>query len=182
MKELSLHILDLSMNSIRANCTNLEIFIEEDNLKDLITIKIEDNGDGMKKEFLERVIDPFTTTRTTRKVGLGIPLMKANAEACDGSFSISSTPKVGTKLEAIFKLSHIDRPIMGDISSVACMLFCSHPDVNLNFRYKVKENEFSLSSQEINLELDGVSIQEPEVRTMIENILNSELEELNIEA
>lgn len=182
MKELSLHILDLSMNSVRANCKELKVEIEENSSKDSIVIKIDDDGDGMEKEFLEKVIDPFTTTRTTRKVGLGIPLMKANAEACEGDLEISSETGVGTKLSAKFKLSHIDRPIMGDIASVMCMLYCSHPEINVVFKYRVNSNEFSLSSKEINQELEGLPINTPEVRLMIEDILKAELAELNFSA
>ena len=169
------------MNSIRANCTSLKIEISENNTSDLLSIFIEDDGDGMSKDFLEKVIDPFTTTRTTRKVGLGIPLMKANSESCDGMFNIYSELGKGTNLQSTFKHSHIDRPIMGDIASVAGMLFSSHPEVNIQFIYNVDNKEFSLSSEEIKQELGEVSIQEPEVKIMIESILKTELDEIGAE-
>jgi DNA mismatch repair ATPase MutL len=180
MKELSLHILDIVMNSVRAKANNIEVKIIENTDKDLLSITITDNGFGMDKEMVKRVLDPFTTTRTTRKVGLGIPLFKANAEACNGNFSITSKLNTGTTVTANFQLSNIDRPILGDIATVITMVFCSHPNIDVSFIYNKNNNSYSIKTEQIKAELDGVSMQELEVKSLINNIIASELEALNI--
>jgi|LGOV01.1.fsa_nt_gb DNA mismatch repair ATPase MutL len=180
MKELSLHILDIAMNSVRADASILGIEIHENTDGDYLSIKITDNGFGMDDEMVKSVLDPFTTTRTTRKVGLGIPLFKANAENCNGNFSLSSKLNIGTKLIANFQLSNIDRPILGNISSVISMLFCSHPDIQISFTYKKDKKKYSLSSEEVKQELQGVSIQDLEIMKLVEEIIQSELDIISI--
>ncbi len=180
MKELSLHILDIVMNSVRANASEIRVEIIEDTYKDLLSIIITDNGFGMDEEMVKSVLDPFTTTRTTRKVGLGIPLFKANAEACNGHFTITSKLNIGTTVTANFQLSNIDRPILGDIAIVMTMVFCSHPDIEVSFTYNKNNNYYSIKTEQIKAELDGVSMQELEVKSLINNIIASELEALNI--
>jgi len=180
MKELSLHILDIVMNSVRAEANKIGVHIIETTNIDILSIIITDNGFGMDKEMVKSVIDPFSTTRTTRKVGLGIPLFKANAEGCNGGFSIKSELNIGTIVTANFQLSNIDRPILGDISSVMSMVFCSHPDIEVSFTYKKDYNKYNISTEDIKTELGGVSMQEPEVKSAIEEIIVSELNELEI--
>jgi len=180
MKELSLHILDIAMNSIRAEASSLGIDIIENVNTDNLSIKISDNGFGMDENMVKSVLDPFTTTRTTRKVGLGIPLFKANAESCNGDFSISSKLNIGTNVIVNFQLSNIDRPILGDISSVLSMLFSSHPDIKISFSYTKDKKYFSINTEEIKSELGEISIQEPEVKIMLENIIKTELNEIDI--
>ena len=180
MKELSLHILDIAMNSLRAEASELGIEIIENTDNDILSIIITDNGFGMDEEMVKSVLDPFTTTRTTRKVGLGIPLFKANAEGCNGNFSITSVLNIGTTVTANFQLSNIDRPVLGDISSVMSMIFCSHPDIEVSFTYKKYRSKYTLATKEIKTELDGVSMQEPEVKSLIENIIVSELNEIGV--
>ena len=180
MKELSLHILDIAKNSIRAEASELVIEIIENTDKDILSIIITDNGFGMNKEMVKNVLDPFTTTRTTRKVGLGIPLFKANAEGCNGSFLITSELNIGTTVTANFQLSNIDRPVLGNISSVMSMIFCSHPDIEVSFAYKKHRSKYTLATKEIKNELGGISIQEPEVLSLVENIIISELNEIGI--
>ena len=180
MKELSLHILDIVMNSVRAEASRLGVYIIENTKTDILSIIITDNGFGMSEEMVKNVTDPFTTTRTTRKVGLGIPLFKANAEGCNGNFSIISKLNIGTTVTANFQLSNIDRPVLGDISSVMSMVFCSHPDIEVSFSYKKDDTKYGISTEEIKAELGGVSIQDPEVKSAIEDIIVSELNELMI--
>ncbi|MCK5824363.1 MAG: sensor histidine kinase [Ichthyobacteriaceae bacterium] len=178
MKELSLHILDIAMNSVKAQATELKIYIEENIKLDLLKIIIIDNGVGMTEDELVKVVDPFFTKRTTRKVGLGIPLFKANAECCGGCFSIDSTKNVGTIMKVEFQLSHIDRPIMGDIATVISMLCTSHPDINTIFKYDLNSDEFLITSEMIKDELGGVSIQDPEVGLLLKDIINNGIESL----
>ncbi len=180
MKELSLHILDIVMNSVRAEASKLGVSIIENVNEDILSIIITDNGFGMDEKMVESVLDPFTTTRTTRKVGLGIPLFKANAEGCNGDFTITSELNTGTTVTAKFQLSNIDRPILGDIASVITMIFCSHTDIEVSFIYTKDSNPYSISTSQIKNELNGVSMQDLEVKSLIEDIINSELNELKI--
>ena len=115
MKDLASHIMDIVQNSVRANAQNIEITVEEHWSDDLLTITVKDDGDGMDEETLQRVRDPFFTSRTVRKVGLGIPLFQQNAERTGGSLSITSQQGKGTIVEARFMHSHIDRPPLGAI-------------------------------------------------------------------
>ena len=115
MPEIALNVLDIAQNSVRAEASLIQISVDVDEAADTLTITIEDNGCGMTTEQTARVTDPFFTTRTTRKIGLGVPFFKMAAESTGGSFSIQSEPGVGTKVTAVFGLSHIDRMPLGDI-------------------------------------------------------------------
>ena len=133
MRELSLHILDLAQNSLTANAKRLDILITEDKAGDRLTITLKDDGKGMSPEFLKNVTSPFTTTRTTRKVGLGIPMFKANAELSGGDFDIWSEVGVGTRMTANFVLSSIDRPPLGDMVSTLVTLVIANPTFHFNY-------------------------------------------------
>ena len=127
MPELALHILDLVQNSVSAGAARVTVTIVYDTAQDTLTITIEDDGKGMPPELLTRVTSPFTTTRTTRKVGLGIPLFKQLAEMCDGELSIQSTVGKGTKTQARFRASHMDLPPMGDLKGTVETLVIACP-------------------------------------------------------
>ena len=114
MPEIALNVLDIAQNSVRAEASLIQISVDVDEAADTLTITIEDNGCGMTTEQTARVTDPFFTTRTTRKIGLGVPFFKMAAESTGGSFSIQSEPGVGTKVTAVFGLSHIDRMPLGE--------------------------------------------------------------------
>ena len=122
MKEISLHILDLAQNSIRAGAKNIVIRVLEDNAADTFMVSIADDGCGMAPEMVKAVQSPFVTTRTTRKVGLGIPLFAAGCENCEGSFRLESEPGRGTCLTGTYRRSHIDRPPLGAIADTVAML------------------------------------------------------------
>ena len=122
MKYLSMHILDIIQNSIRANASCVELNIVENKQLNTYTIIIIDNGDGMDDEMLSKVFDPFFTTRTTRKVGLGLPLLKQNAERTGGHLIVKSKPREGTIIEASFAHNNIDRPSLGDISGTIMII------------------------------------------------------------
>jgi anti-sigma regulatory factor (Ser/Thr protein kinase) len=173
MKELSLHILDIAENSVRADAQNISIDIKEDNFNNLLTIEIEDDGKGMDAEMVARVTDPFTTSRTTRKVGLGIPFLKAAAEACNGKFEITSSPGKGTGVETSFQLDHIDRMPMGNIQSTFLDLLVGYPDVHWIFNYTVDEETFHLDSGPIHEILQGIPYSEPGVLKYLKQEINS---------
>ena len=160
MRELSMHILDLAQNSIVANATLIEIDVFADTAADKLTIAIRDNGKGMSPEFVARVQDPFTTTRTVRRVGLGIPMFAEAAHECDGDLTVRSEPGNGTTVEATFKLSHIDRAPLGDIASTLIALIAANPDIDFVYRQKVDAAEFTLDTREVRAQLDGVPINE----------------------
>ena len=178
MQELSMNVLDVAENSMRAQAENVTVRIEEDAGKDLLSIMIEDDGCGMTEEQVRQVTDPFFTTRTTRKVGLGVPLFKMAAEMADGEFSIDSTPGVGTKTFASFRLSHIDRMPLGDIASTMQLLICSHEDVNVMYTHIVNGNEFFVSTAQLKEVLEGVSLETPEIRIFIGDYLKENIEAL----
>jgi signal transduction histidine kinase len=129
MEELSLHVLDIAENSIAAGAKRVEIRIDEDPAADWLTIEISDDGAGMTKEQLQRATDPFFTTRTTRRVGLGLPLLEQAARAAGGAFQIDSASGKGTKVTARFRHSHLDRQPMGDLRSTLMTLAAGHPEI-----------------------------------------------------
>ncbi len=179
MNELSLYILDICENSIHADSKNLYLTIEE-NIKDnLLIITIEDDGRGMSKEVLEKVANPFYTTRTTRKVGLGIPLFKELCELCEGSFEISSTVGVGTKDVAKFKLDSIDLPPLGNIEDTLYCLACNDKNVELTFKYIKGDKEFSFSTLEIKEVLDGIPFSEPSIMQWFKDMVKDGINEIN---
>ncbi len=163
MKELSLNILDITQNSVKANATQIDITLKESVSRDIVSINITDDGCGMSEELLNSVIDPFVTTRTTRKVGLGIPLLRQLTIDTEGSFDIHSTLGEGTKVYADFRLSHLDRPPIGDISSTIVTLISSAPDIRFVYTHSTDVGEFRVDTDEIKAQLDGIPINEPEI-------------------
>lgn len=137
MEELSLHILDIAENSIRAGATRIEIYIHEDAKNDVLTIKIKDNGAGMDKETLKKVRDPFFTTKASKKWGLGIPLLAHAARQSGGNIKIHSKPGAGTTLVATFAHSHIDRQPMGDIEETLKALIIANPGIDFAFKHRI---------------------------------------------
>ncbi len=180
MKDLSLHILDIVQNSIRARSSLIEIEIEEKPEQNRLVITISDNGSGMTPEQLKRAIDPFYTSRSTRKVGLGLPLLKQNAEMTGGSFRIESETGKGTTVEAVFGLNHIDRPVMGDLVGTLLILICSQEETNYVFKHQTPSGEFELDTRVIKQTLENVKITQPEVRSFLKEILQENLEQIQI--
>ena len=179
MNELSLYILDICENSIHADSKNLYLTIEESIKDNLLIITIEDDGRGMSKEVLEKVANPFYTTRTTRKVGLGIPLFKELCELCEGSFEISSTVGVGTKDVAKFKLDSIDLPPLGNIEDTLYCLACNDKNVELTFKYIKGDKEFAFSTLEIKEVLDGIPFSEPSIMQWFKDMVIEGINGLN---
>ena len=163
MKEISLHILDIMHNSITAGATLVELTVEEDANKDILSFTVKDNGKGMSSEVLLVVTDPFTTGRTTRKVGLGIPLVKQAAEATGGNMTITSELGVGTTLTATFCYSHIDRQPLGDIVQTMHQLITSFEDVDFLYTHIINSKSFTVDTREIKKVLGGVSLRENDI-------------------
>lgn len=178
MEELSLHLLDLIQNSVSAGASLVRILISETG--DELTISLEDNGCGMSPELLERVVSPFATTRTTRKVGLGIPMFRQAALSTGGRFDITSQKGVGTRIDAVFSLSHIDRAPMGDLAGTMLSQVLMTPDTpDYYLNYRVGDAEFEFDTLEIKQMLGGVPLTEPDVAVWIKSFLQEGLESLN---
>ena len=164
MPELALHILDLVQNSVSAGATRVVVTIFYDTAQDTLLISIEDNGKGMPPELLARVESPFATTRTTRKVGLGIPLFKQVAEMCGGQLTLQSTVGKGTKTQATFIASHMDLPPMGDLKGTLETLIIANPErPDFYLIYRVDEEEFVFDTAVIREAVGGLPLNEPEI-------------------
>lgn len=163
MREISLHILDIVQNSIVAGASLIEVSIMESTEKNEFAVTIKDNGKGMDEELVKRVIDPFTTSRTTRKVGLGIPLFKTAAELTGGYFKIESELGKGTVVTAVFIKDSIDRQPLGDIAGTMLGLFTSYEDIDFIYTHVVDEKSFSADTREIKNILGGVSLSQSDV-------------------
>lgn len=155
LEDLSAHVLDIAENSVMANSTEVRIEILEERSADRLTFSVEDNGKGMTEDFVAKVTDPFTTTRTTRRVGMGLPFLRQSAELCEGGLEIRSKPGKGTKTTATFRMSSIDRPPLGDIPATMMALIMGSPEVHWTYRHKTDSGEFVLDLDEIIEALDG---------------------------
>lgn len=156
MEDISLHILDIVENSIRAEAKKIIIKIEENLMENKLILEIEDNGKGIPPELKEKIKDPFYTTKENKKVGLGLSLLEQSVKEADGNLYIDSVPDKGTKIKAIFTYDHIDRKPLGNINETLETLFASHPEINFLFEYKSNENTYKLDSNDF--KKDGVDI------------------------
>lgn len=171
MRELSLNVLDIVQNSITANANLIEIMLVEDINNDILKINIFDNGKGMTDEQIKSVTDPFYTTRTTRKIGLGIPLFKMAAEMSGGSFKIESTVGSGTKIYTSYIHSSIDRMPVGNINETVSMLIRMNPDIDFVYTHTFNEKSYSLDTRELREQLEDVPLDTPEVIDWINEYL-----------
>lgn len=171
MTEISLNVLDVAENSIRADAALVVIVVHADTKADTLTIEINDNGRGMTQEQISKVEDPFFTTRKTRKVGLGVPFFKQAAECTGGSFTIASEVGKGTKVKAIFKLSHIDRMPLGDINGTIYTLITFNTNTEFLYIYRLDERSFTLDTREIKEILGDIPLDSPEVSSYIKEYL-----------
>ena len=135
MEDLSLHILDILENSVAASARTIEITIVEDTAADRLSLEISDDGEGMNEEVRGRALDPFFTTRTTRRIGLGLPLLAQAARDTGGDLELESAPGKGTTLRASFELSHPDRKPLGDLSATLGAILAGKPELDLRFEY-----------------------------------------------
>jgi len=186
MREIALHLLDIAENSVAAESKNISVHVHEDLFHDRLTACVIDDGRGMDAATAQQVQDPFYTTRTTRRVGLGIPLLKLAAEMADGSFSLQSEVGRGTWVEAEFRHSHIDRMPLGDLSSTFLTLLISHPQIEWIFLYRVtdknnRSQDFLFESGELKSELGDISLTEPEVLTFLRGLFEQGIEEVALQ-
>ena len=167
MQELSMNVLDIAQNSVAAGAPLTRITLEIDHAAGWQTLTVADNGKGMSPELAARVTDPFCTSRTTRKVGLGLPFLKMAAELTGGGMKLESTPGKGTTVTAWFVLGHIDLAPLGDMASTVTTLMQCNPDVDFVYTLAVAGEGFCADSREFRAILDGVPLSRPEVALFI---------------
>lgn len=179
LEDLSCHILDIAENSAAADAETVTLLLEERRRENWLYLSVEDDGRGMDEERCARVYDPFFTTRTTRRVGLGIPFLRQAAEACDGELTLTSRLGEGTALRASFRLDHIDRPPIGDIAATLVTLLAGNPRIRWIYRHRVDDSEFLLDSQELLAVLeDPDMLRTPAVAEWLRSYIAENLEEI----
>lgn len=161
MEDLSLHILDIAENSIAAGAKRVDIRIRESRREDLLSIEIADDGSGMKPDMVEKATDPFFTSRTTRRVGLGLPLFEQAARAAGGECRIVSRPGSGTSVTGVFRYSHVDRQPLGDIAGTLLTLVVGNPGMEFTCRRQTDDMDVFFNTAEIEAELRGAPVHSP---------------------
>jgi len=178
MKTISDHILDILQNSVTAGATFIEIIVDENKKNDFYTIKLTDNGCGMSEEILKKATDPFFTSRNTRKVGLGLSLLKQNAEKAGGFLSIESKSGAGTRVKATFQLTNIDRPPMGNIWEVLYITWVSYSSIELKYVHETEKGRFEINSSEIVEILGDVPLTNKEIKEAIYELIKNNLKSI----
>ncbi len=187
MQDISLHLLDMIENSVRAGASLVEIEIRANVPRNRLSFRVKDDGSGMDQDTIENAMNPFYTTKVERikKIGLGIPLFKQNAEACGGDFTIVSQPGEGTEISAHFKFDHIDRMPVGNIADTMLGTIVGHPECDFFFDLR-REGfngawDFTLDTRDIKKELDGIPINYPDVIGFLSEIINEGVKNTKME-
>lgn len=179
MEDLAMQILELLINSINhAKAKSIHLKIKEDVKENQIEIVVEDDGVGMDEKLINSFDNPFTSTRKTRKIGMGVPFFKGMIEQCNGSFSAQSEPGKGTIIQATMQRDHIDVPPMWDLGEM--MMFCIQADETIDYDllYQIDEKEFHFSSKEVKEQLDGFSLLEPQILLWVKDYINEGIEHI----
>jgi len=171
MEELSLHVLDIALNAFEAGATRTGIAVIEEPAADRLTLEIQDNGRGMDEAMRARASDPFYTTRTTRTVGLGLPLLRAAAEAAGGGLQIRSQPHAGTTVTACFQMSHVDRAPLGDLETTFMVLVSTRPDMELVISHRRGGAGYELRTSDLVEALGGLPLSSPEGIALARNAI-----------
>jgi Histidine kinase-, DNA gyrase B-, and HSP90-like ATPase len=180
VQDLSLHILDIVENSLAAGARRVEVRIEEDLQEDRLTIEIMDDGCGMDETMVKQALDPFFTTKTVRRVGLGLPLLAEACRICNGELCLQSCPGQGTTVKATFQHSHIDRKPLGQMGDTLITLIVGHPEVDLLYEHRKDGKVFSLDTREIKSDLGDIPLNAPQVVSALRTLILSGLEGLGI--
>jgi hypothetical protein len=178
VQDLSLHILDIVENSLAAGARRVEIRVVEDIEADRMFIEIVDDGFGMDEERARRALDPFFTTKTVRRVGLGLPLLSEACRMSNGDMQIQSCPGKGTRVKASFQHSHIDRKPLGNIRDTLITVMTGHPQVDLLYEHRREDKIFSLDTREVKADLGDIPLDAPQVVSALRALIQSGLEEL----
>jgi anti-sigma regulatory factor (Ser/Thr protein kinase) len=174
MEDLSLHVLDIAENSIGAGAQHVEIRVHESRREDRLSIEIIDDGCGMSEDMLQKATDPFFTTRTTRRVGLGLSLFEQAAKRAGGEFKIASKPGAGTRVTGVFQYSHVDRQPLGDMDQTLLALIVGNPQIEFTYLHRSDDSQISFSTNEIKAQLGDIPINSPKgisaVRKSLEKV------------
>lgn len=178
MKEIALHIMDIAQNSIRAGADEIMITVSESPSSGILTLTVADNGSGMDEETCRKATDPWFTSRTTRRVGMGLPLLQMNASLSGGGMTISSAPGKGTAVTATFGYSHIDRPPLGDVSGTVALLLFANPAINIIYTHSFEGTDWSISTAEIIAELGRDALTELGIVRSLREIISESVGEI----
>ena len=182
MREISLHILDVAENGITAGADCIHIIVDEARLNNLLTITIKDNGKGVPADRATTLTNPFVTSRTTRRVGLGLSLLEAAARRCEGSLTINSQPGKGTQITTTFRYDHIDRAPMGDMASTLITLIMGNTDVDFVYNHRINGKSFELDTRDLKAELGPSYMTEPVLMNHLKQTIQKQLEHLQTDA
>lgn len=175
MKDISLHLLDIAENSVTAGAKNIRICIVEHPENDLYALNIEDDGKGMEESFAARATDPWTTTRTSRPVGMGLALLEQNCQLAGGTLRIISAPNHGTRITAIFGFSHINRPPAGNLVSSLRLLIAANPHLHIDYRHVGPKGEFSFTTRQIKETIGDLPLNHPEILKIVSEFIRENL-------
>lgn len=180
MEDLSLHILDIIENSISAGATHIDIEINEDTKKNLLTIRIKDNGKGMDEATCKKALDPFYTTKNTRRVGLGLSMLAQATEEAAGTFRIDSETGKGTTITAQFVYDHIDRKPIGNMAeTIVTCLVSTGAKADVRYRHRKDGNQFIFDTQDIKKDLEDVVLNTPEIIAVLKEYIEEGLQKIN---
>jgi hypothetical protein len=180
VEDISLHILDIAENALKAQATRIEIHVNEDIENDRLTVQILDNGKGMDETMVQTVTDPFVTTRTERRVGLGLPLLAESARMAGGDIKIKSDPGKVTSIEADFIYSHIDRKPLGDMVLTMMVLIAGNPGIDFSYHHQKGDRSYCLDTTELRKTLEEIPINHPDVIKLIKKDLEEGLKEVGV--
>ncbi|NLA15714.1 MAG: ATP-binding protein [Bacteroidales bacterium] len=180
MNDLALHLLDIVQNSLSAGATLITIIVNEDLLKNKLCIKVKDNGRGMTEEQVKKLSDPFFTSRTTRRVGLGVPLLRQTAEQSGGRLKVTSQPGEGTTLEVHFQHDHIDRPPLGDIANAVVLMMSANPLVDFKYTYTYNGKSYEVDTVELKEVLGDTPLSDLHIMGMIEEMIKTNQTDLKV--
>lgn len=173
MQDIAMHILDIGMNAVAANAKHIQISLQQN--ADELWLKILDDGCGMSEAAMQQVADPFYTTRSTRKIGLGIPFLKAAAQLCDGTFELSSKIQEGTSIIAMFRLNHWDCPPLGDLGEAFVNLAVFDEAIRFTLSYRNEFDQVVVDTDLIKQELDGIALSEPSIMVWMKQFVNEQI-------
>lgn len=180
MRDISLHVLDLVQNSLTAKADHIEVVLDEDVERNLLRLTVRDNGCGMSKLQCRSALDPFYTTRTTRRVGLGLPLLLAATERAGGQLELQSQVGKGTVVTAVFVYDHLDRAPIGDMSLTLMSIIALNEQCQFTYRHRRSGREFILSSEALREELAGIPLDHPQVAAWLRDYVRESEKTLEV--
>ncbi len=180
MNDLAMHLLDIVQNSLAAAATLIRILIAECPADNMVRMEVEDNGKGMTPQQVSRLSDPFFTSRTTRKVGLGVPLLKQMAQGAGGGLSVTSAVGMGTTLRAWFAYDHLDRPPLGDMANAVVLLVSANPQVDFEYTYRYNDKEYEFKTVEIKNALEGIPLNDVHIVKLLQEMITENQNDLKL--